>query len=70
MFKTVLAACLLLFAFLFVSPAEARTHRGAHQGPWSSCVPTNDVMHPCAYQPNFLAGVKSIHVVLKRDRVS
>lgn len=35
---------------------------------YASCIPTGDVMRPCAYQPNFMAGVKSIRVTMKRDR--
>jgi len=35
-----------------------------------ACVPTNDIMRPCAYQPNFLAGVKSIRVEMHRVKRS
>lgn len=31
-----------------------------------ACVPTSDIMRPCAYQPNFLAGVKAIKVRMHR----
>lgn len=49
------AACLL-------SPAEARHIPAAER----SCIPTSDVMRPCAYQPNFLAGVREIRVTMHR----
>ena len=35
-----------------------------------ACVPTNDIMRPCAYQANFLAGVKSIRVKMHRVKRS
>lgn len=35
-----------------------------------ACVPTNDIMRPCAYQPNFLAGIKSIRVEMHRVKRS
>lgn len=54
MLKTVLAACAVLCALSF--PAFA------------SCIPTGDVMRPCEYRPNFLDGVRSINITLKRDR--
>jgi hypothetical protein len=62
MLRLVLAVSLL---FTLSLNAEART-KGVEQ----SCVPTGDVMRPCAYQPNFMAGVKSIKVRMHRDRPS
>lgn len=43
---------------------------GAQAKPVSGCVPTGDVMRPCAYQPNFLAGVRSIRVRMHRVKQS
>lgn len=62
MIRALLVASLALVCV--ASNAEAR-HKS---GPWQSCTPTGDVMRPCAYQPNFLAGVRSIRVTMKRDR--
>lgn len=36
----------------------------------AACIPTSDIMRPCAYQPNFPAGVVSIRVTLHRHRRS
>src|ERR1043166_2370438 len=41
---------------------------GAEAKPVSSCLPTGDVMRPCAYQPNFLSGIRSIKVRMHRER--
>ena len=41
---------------------------GAEAKPVSACVPTFDVMRPCAYQPNFLSGIRSIKVRMHRER--
>jgi hypothetical protein len=52
---------------LFSIGAEARQRAApAH----ASCIPTSDVMRPCAYQPDFLAGVRSIRVTMKRERAA
>lgn len=48
--------------------AEAR-HRSPNPA-YASCIPTGDVMRPCAYQPNFLAGVRSINITLKRGHAT
>jgi hypothetical protein len=46
-----------------LSSAEARRH--AISPP--VCIPTSDVMRPCAYQsPNFLSGVREIRVQMRR----
>jgi hypothetical protein len=58
--RIILAAALLCALTI---NAEAR-HKGAEQ----ACVPTSDVMRPCAYQPSFLAGVKEIRVTMHRER--
>lgn len=42
----------------------------ARKASTSSCIVTNDVMRPCAYNPNFLSGVRSIKVTMRRDRVA
>lgn len=55
-----LLALVLLSLSAFVADARARVEQ--------SCVPTGDVMRPCAYQPNFMAGVKSIKVKMHRER--
>lgn len=60
MLKTALLAALALACL--ASTADAR--------PAGACVPTADVMRPCGYQPDFLAGVKSIHVTMKRVKRS
>jgi hypothetical protein len=52
MLKTALAALALV---CLASTAEA-------------CIPTGDVMRPCAYEADFLAGVKSIRVSMHRER--
>lgn len=55
-----------LFCALFVTGAEAKRVK---QGPWSSCQPSSDpIQQPCAYNPNFLAGIKSIKVKMTRDK--
>lgn len=61
--NAVLAALALVCATL---PVEARQHHvpGAER----SCIPTGDVMRPCVYQPNFMAGVRSIKVTMHRER--
>lgn len=59
-------AILAVLALVCVAlPAEARQRHAP--GAERSCVPTSDVMHPCAYQPNFLAGVKEIRVTMHRE---
>lgn len=54
MIKTVLAAVTL--ALVCATPAA------------KACVPTGDLMRPCAYQPDFLAGVRSINIRMRRER--
>src|SRR6185312_7476981 len=54
--KSVIAAALVCAAFSFGAEAKA------------ACIQTGDVMRPCAYQPNFLAGVRSIKVRMHRER--
>lgn len=61
MIRTAVIAVAALFALSL--NAEARPKPNL-----ASCIPTGDVMRPCAYQPNFMAGVKSIRVTMKRDR--
>src|SRR6185312_1532443 len=58
--KLQIAAALVCAAFSF----------GAEAKPVSACVPTGDTMRPCAYQPNFLAGVRSIRVRMHKERHS
>lgn len=55
MLKTALAVTLLCILPIC---AEARP---------AACVQTGDVMRPCAYQGDFLAGVKSIRVKMRRE---
>jgi hypothetical protein len=64
MLKTVLAACAVLCALPVTANARPRVPNPAY----ASCIPTGDVMRPCAYQPNFMAGVKSIRVTMTRER--
>lgn len=54
---------------LAITPAQARHHHIQHKSV-SQCVETGNIMQPCAYQPNFLAGVKSINVKMHRERHS
>ena len=54
MFKTVLAACAVLCTLSVNASA--------------GCVETGTVMRPVCMNNNFLAGVRSINVTLKRDR--
>ena len=54
---------------LAITPAQAR-HRHIQHKSVSQCVETGNIMQPCAYQPNFLAGVKSINVKMHRERHS
>lgn len=60
--------CLLVLG----TSAEARQHhyaRVSHAQALQNaggCIPTGDNMRPCAYNPNFLAGVRSIQVNMKR----
>lgn len=63
MLKTVLAACALLCALSINAEARPR-----HRVIVPMC-DNKDVMRPCAYQPNFLAGVRSINVTMRRVRV-
>jgi hypothetical protein len=65
MLKPVFAACALLCAL----PVTAEARRAPNPA-YASCIPTGDVMRPCAYQPNFLAGVRSINVTMRRDRAA
>lgn len=58
--------CVAALACLLASAAEARQRHTP--GAERSCVPTGDVMRPCAYQPNFLAGVRSIQIRMHRER--
>jgi len=60
MIKTVLAAVLVLLCG--AASAEPR-----HQA--APICDNKDVMRPCAYQPNFLAGVKSIKIRMHRISV-
>ena len=53
----------LLCLFVFNVDAQAR-HKYTNNS--QACIQTGDLMHPCAYQPNFLSGVRSINVRLKR----
>lgn len=62
MIRLLLAA---LCCVCLLSPAHAK---GRHHAIQSSCVPTFDLMRPCAYQPDFLAGIRSIRVTMKRER--
>ena len=57
-----LAAALLSVAFSL--PIQAR-HK-----PVNACIETGNIMHPCAYQPNFLDGIRSIRVKMHRVRHS
>jgi hypothetical protein len=66
MIRTAFLAGLCLVLFSVNADARSRPANPAHA---SSCIPTSDVMRPCAYQPNFLAGVRSIRVTMKRERV-
>jgi soluble lytic murein transglycosylase-like protein len=50
---------IIIVALLFASHANA-----------AACIETGDVMRPICNGNNFLAGVKSIHVTLKRVRVA
>jgi hypothetical protein len=59
--------CAAALACLLATAAEAR-QRHHIAGAERSCIPTNDTMRPCAYQPDFLAGVKSIRVTMRRER--
>lgn len=52
-----------LFCVVLSVNAEARHRHHATE----SCAPSGDVMRPCVYQPNFLAGVKSINVILHKE---
>ncbi len=61
--------CVAALACLLATAAEA-SHRHRTPGAERSCIPTSDVMRPCAYQPNFLAGITSIKVTMKRERHS
>lgn len=65
MLKPVLAACALLcvLSSCAISPVLAK--------PIQPCTWSNDPMRPtCVAPPNFLAGVKSIKVTMKRVRVA
>lgn len=65
MIRTAFLAGLCFALFSVNADARSRPANPAH----ASCIPTSDVMRPCAYQPNFLAGVRSIRVTMKRDGV-
>lgn len=60
MLRSLIAAALALA--VLSSGAEARQR---HVGIAPMC-DNHDVMRPCAYQPNFLAGVRSINVTMHR----
>jgi hypothetical protein len=47
------------------SVAEARQRTVARE----PICDNRDVMRPCAYQPNFLAGVRAIRVKSKREKI-
>jgi hypothetical protein len=53
---------IIMFVLFLIAPAEARQR---HVAPICDNI---DVMHPCAYQPGFLTGVKSIRVTMHRQR--
>lgn len=59
--SALVAACAVACAILS-SSAEARSLRVV-----AAC-DNVDVMRPCAYQPDFMAGVRSIRVTLQRER--
>lgn len=59
--------CAVALACLLATAAEAR-QRHHIAGTERSCIPTSDQMRPCTYQPNFLAGVRSISITMHRDR--
>lgn len=65
MYKYILILAAALFAFASTHAEAARVQRTN-----TVCIPTDDIMHPCAYNPNFLQGVRSIKVTMKRERVS
>jgi len=52
----------LLVGAVFSLPVEAR-HK-----PVNACIETGNIMQPCAYQPNFLSGIRSIKVRMHRER--
>ena len=54
----------LLVGAVFSLPVEAR-HK-----PVNACIETGNIMQPCAYQPNFLSGIRSIKVRMHRERHS
>lgn len=60
MYRTILVAAALLCAMV---NAEARQRHVVQP-----ICDNRDVMRPCAYQPNFMAGVRSINIYLTRDR--
>jgi hypothetical protein len=62
MYRTILVAAALLCATV---NAEARQRHAVQP-----ICDNRDVMRPCAYQPNFLAGVRSISISLKRDQAT
>lgn len=62
MLRSMIAAALALAACLSVAEAQPRRPATA---PAPIC-DNRDVMRPCAYQPNFLAGIRSIRVTMKR----
>jgi hypothetical protein len=62
-----LFAAMLALACL-LSPADAKSRHHAAVQSHASCVPTFDLMRPCAYQPDFLAGIRSIKVSMHRER--
>lgn len=64
MISRLLLAALALVFLIPPTPAEARRRT---PGAEALCTPTNDVMRPCAYNPNFLAGVRSIKVQMRRE---
>lgn len=66
MFNRLILAALCVVLFTVNANARPRMPNPAY----AACVPTGDVMRPCAYQPNFMAGVRSIRVTMKRDQAT
>jgi hypothetical protein len=56
----------ILLALLLLALASGAQAR--HRIAVPTCVPTSDVMRPCAYQANPFAGVRSIKISLHRER--
>lgn len=69
----------IVFAlFLSYNAAEARSHYHFHRiqhshhkhvvTNTSSCIETNNIMQPCAYQPDIFAGIRSISITLTKEK--